>query len=133
MNIRWILFALVLILAAVLAVACTSDSVSTTGTVATTVTTAAATAPPTTQTAASGPTSTSTQDSATTLAVPAPELAWARVPDKEGVLGGAGMQVVSYVVSGGPGLVVVGGSESDGEADAAVWVSTDGYTWDPST
>jgi hypothetical protein len=116
----------VLIMVAVLTVACASGSVSTTGTVAIAPTT---TAPATTQTTASGPTSTSIQDSATTLATPAPELAWLRVPDEEGVFGGAGMQVVNYVVSGGPGLVVVGGSESSGEADAAVWVSTDSFTW----
>ena len=80
-------------------------------------------------TTTSGGTSTSTQVSATTLAVPSPELAWARVPDEEDVLGGAGMQVVNSMARGGPGLVVVGGSEADGDADAAVWVSADGNTW----
>ncbi len=73
---------------------------------------------------------TTTTTQAVTVAVPGPELAWARVPDEEGALGGAGMQVVKSVAMGGPGLVVVGGSEFGGEADAAVWVSTDGYTWE---
>lgn len=57
------------------------------------------------------------------------ELVWGRVPDKNGVFSSAGMQVVTCVVQGGPGLLVVGGSEANGEADAAVWFSKDGLDW----
>jgi hypothetical protein len=34
------------------------------------------------------------------------------------------------VAAGGPGLVAVGLDRSSGDADAAVWVSADGFTWD---
>ena len=131
MNARRALLTSVLMLLAVLAVACTTDAVSTSGTIAIAPTTTQAAISTTTlaPTTTSRATTTSTQVPATTLALPGPELVWARVPDREGVLGGAGMQVVNSVTAGGPGLVVVGGSESGGEADAAVWVSADGYTW----
>ena len=87
---------MILVLAALLAGCGDDDNASTTTTTLRSTTT-------------SGATSASTQVSATTLAVPGPELAWTRVPDEEGVLGGAGMQVVNSMAQGGPGLVVVGG------------------------
>ncbi len=56
-------------------------------------------------------------------------ITWFRVPHDEAVLGGAGEQTMRSVTAGGPGLVAVGGDESGGDADAAVWTSPDGITW----
>ncbi len=56
-------------------------------------------------------------------------LTWLRVPDKAGVLGGTGDQLVESVVAGGPGLVAVGMEESATGFDALVWTSVDGLTW----
>ena len=56
---------------------------------------------------------------------------WDRVPHDEAVFGGPGLQHMSSVVVGGPGLVVVGFDRSEvRHSSAAVWVSADGYTWD---
>lgn len=62
---------------------------------------------------------------------------WTRVSDSAGALGGTGTQYAQAVVSGGPGFVAVGsdcggrcGFQEGEEAwDAAVWVSTDGISW----
>ena len=56
-------------------------------------------------------------------------LTWSRVPHDEAVFGGPDIQDMEGVVAGGPGLVAVGWDHSGGEADAAVWVSADGFTW----
>jgi hypothetical protein len=47
----------------------------------------------------------------------------------EGTLAGPGLQILGAIVAGGPGLVAVGSDESEGDSDAAVWVSADGYVW----
>ena len=57
------------------------------------------------------------------------DLTWTRLPDDQAVFGGLGVQEIHSVTTGGPGLVAVGGDGSGGDMDAAVWVSTDGYTW----
>jgi len=60
----------------------------------------------------------------------APGMAWARVPDDQGIFGGAGRQQMDGIVAGGPGLVAVGRDLSAGEGGAAaVWTSPDGLTW----
>jgi hypothetical protein len=56
-------------------------------------------------------------------------ITWSRVPDDDAVLTGEGLQGMSGVTPGGPGLVAVGATESPGESDAAVWTSPDGITW----
>jgi hypothetical protein len=56
-------------------------------------------------------------------------LAWLRVADEAGVLGGTGGQLMESVVAGGPGLVAVGLEESATGFDALVWTSVDGLTW----
>jgi hypothetical protein len=67
--------------------------------------------------------------------VAVPLLRWVRVEDQEALADGG----ISSVAVGGPGLVAVGqaaevveGASPDDDAseDAAVWVSTDGMTWD---
>jgi len=50
-------------------------------------------------------------------------LVWSRVPGDEAVFGGPDNQEMKAVVVGGPGLVAVGLDHSDGDDDAAVWVS----------
>ncbi|MFV1999284.1 MAG: hypothetical protein ACC654_02865 [Acidimicrobiia bacterium] len=60
---------------------------------------------------------------------------WTRVPDNEPIFGGPGIQQMVSVTAGGPGLVAVGSSAADPAAsygdyvDAAVWTSSDGWTW----
>ncbi len=54
---------------------------------------------------------------------------WSRVPHDEAVFGGEGIQWMSSVTVGGPGLVAVGGEWSDQSEDAAVWTSPDGLAW----
>ncbi len=64
---------------------------------------------------------------------------WSRVPHDEGIFGGRSEQKMLSVTVGGPGLVAVGsdGHSDDASdhridplaADAAVWTSTDGFTW----
>jgi hypothetical protein len=57
---------------------------------------------------------------------------WSRVPHDEVVFGGPGVQVMSSVTAGGPGLVAVGYDWPGGDAGdwvAAVWTSTDGRVW----
>jgi hypothetical protein len=67
---------------------------------------------------------------------------WSRVPHDESVFGGKDEQMMSSVTVGGPGLVAVGWDggdagvlaaccETDGnlDSDAAVWTSSDGFTW----
>lgn len=56
-------------------------------------------------------------------------LTWSRVPHDEAVFGGDGFQAMFAVATGGPGLVAVGGEQSDDGSDAAVWTSEDGVTW----
>lgn len=53
---------------------------------------------------------------------------WARVDDVT-ALGGTGDQWLNTVTGGGPGLVAVGGTGSEGEYDGAAWTSVDGLTW----
>jgi hypothetical protein len=56
---------------------------------------------------------------------------WSRVPHDEDVFGGEGEQRMVSVTVGGPGLVAIGfdrGAQG-GEGDAAVWTSSDGFTW----
>jgi hypothetical protein len=59
-------------------------------------------------------------------------ITWSRVPHSEEVFGGARVQWMSGVTTGGPGLVAVG-YDSQGpihnDSDAAVWTSVDGITW----
>jgi len=55
---------------------------------------------------------------------------WSRVPQDEAVFGGDGEQSMFGVTVGGPGLVVVGATDGwFGDGDAAVWTSSDGFTW----
>ncbi len=54
---------------------------------------------------------------------------WTRLPYDEAVFGGTGSQAMFGVAVGGPGLVAVGYDASGGDADAAVWTSTDGREW----
>lgn len=70
-----------------------------------------------------------TRASTTAPLVLAQELAWVRVPDEEGVLGGPGLEMATSMVAGGPGLVAVGADEAEGSPNAAVWISADGYSW----
>jgi hypothetical protein len=56
-------------------------------------------------------------------------ITWERVPHDEAVFGGPGDQEMWAVAVGGPGLVAVGSDDSDGDMDAAVWVSSTGQTW----
>jgi hypothetical protein len=56
------------------------------------------------------------------------ESVWERVA-QENVPFGPGKQAMSSVTTGGPGLVAAGWDLSSGDADAAVWTSTDGLTW----
>jgi hypothetical protein len=58
-------------------------------------------------------------------------LTWSRVPHDETVFGGDGGQQMFDVTAGGPGLVAVGrdGPTVDGEGNAAVWTSVDGFNW----
>ena len=108
----------ILILGGLLA-GCGGDDTATTTTAAPTTTQATTTAAPVTTTAALTTTST---------ALEGPGLTWTRA-DREGVLAGPGLQMVLSMVVGGPGLVAVGSEESEGDADAAVWLSVDGHTW----
>jgi len=56
---------------------------------------------------------------------------WSRVPHDVATFGGDGGQQMFDVTVGGPGLVAVGrdGPVADGEGNAAVWTSRDGFTW----
>ena len=56
---------------------------------------------------------------------------WTRVPHNVATFGGDGGQQMFGVTVGGPGLVAVGrdGPVADGEGNAAVWTSPDGFTW----
>jgi hypothetical protein len=56
-------------------------------------------------------------------------ISWSRVPHDEAVLGGRGVQGMSAVTVGGPGLVAVGWEGPSGDPDAAVWTSPDGISW----
>ena len=54
---------------------------------------------------------------------------WSRAPHDEAVFGGAGIQYMSSVTVGGPGLVAVGWGRLGDDEDAAVWTSPDGISW----
>jgi hypothetical protein len=57
---------------------------------------------------------------------------WSRVPHDEAVFGGPEGQSMSSVTAGGPGLVAVGwvgDTLAEGDQDAAVWTSPDGWVW----
>ena len=56
-------------------------------------------------------------------------LSWTRLPDDAATFGGGGQQGMSDITAGGPGFVAVGEDFSGGDADAAVWTSKDGFTW----
>ncbi len=56
-------------------------------------------------------------------------ITWSRVPHDESVFGGEGFLEMVSVTAGGPGLVAVGGEESEEGIVAAVWTSPDGITW----
>jgi hypothetical protein len=67
--------------------------------------------------------------------VSADGVAWERVPDPAGAFTGPGNQRMEAVVAGGPGLVAVGFESRDPVgmnlgAQAAIWTSRDGYTWE---
>ncbi len=52
---------------------------------------------------------------------------WTHIDD-DAMFGGPGDQAIFAVTAGGPGLVAIGQSVSNGW-EAVVWQSTDGYTW----
>jgi hypothetical protein len=56
---------------------------------------------------------------------------WSRVPHDEDVFGGQGEQRIVSVTAGGSGLVAVGFDRpaEQGEGNAVVWTSPDGFTW----
>ncbi len=56
---------------------------------------------------------------------------WSRVPHDEDVFGGDGEQRMVSVTVGGPGLVAVGFDRpaEQGEGNAVVWTSPDGFVW----
>jgi hypothetical protein len=54
---------------------------------------------------------------------------WTRVPDDDAVFGGSGSQAMFGVAASESGLVAVGYDASGGDADAAVWTSSDGTSW----
>lgn len=72
---------------------------------------------------------TTTTTASTYTAPSETNMAWGRISDQSRIFGGAGMQVLRCVLQGGPGLLVSGGSESNGEADAAIWMSSNGLDW----
>src|SRR5512137_1063350 len=100
--------------------AATTTAAPTTTSVPATTTAPAATTVVTTTTSATEPTTTSP---------PGPTLVWTRA-DVEGALAGPGLQLVFDVSAGGPGLVAVGAEDLDGDTNAAVWLSSDGYAWE---
>jgi hypothetical protein len=55
--------------------------------------------------------------------------AWNRVGHDEDVFGGDGDQVMNAVAFGNGLYVAVGHSSTDNESVAAVWISSDGFTW----
>jgi hypothetical protein len=57
---------------------------------------------------------------------------WIEIEDPA-VFGGDGNQAINCVAAGGAGLVAVGYSFSAEYAGGAVWLSTDGYTWNRVT
>ncbi|HEX5630415.1 MAG TPA: hypothetical protein VFY15_02020, partial [Acidimicrobiia bacterium] len=75
----------------------------------------------TTSTAVADPTTTVTTSAVRAVA------SWARSTDP--VFRGDGYQLINAVRFGGPGLVAVGVDSSGTDAEAAVWVSTDGELW----
>jgi hypothetical protein len=66
--------------------------------------------------------------SAAALWVSADGYNWSHIADQP-AFRERGTQGIKSVAAGGPGLVAVGWDRSDGDPDAAVWVSADGYTW----
>lgn len=55
---------------------------------------------------------------------------WSRVPSSQAVFGGVtGVQRMAAVERSGSGFVAVGTDDSGGDADAAVWLSSDGVAW----
>lgn len=56
---------------------------------------------------------------------------WSRVQHDEDIFGGDGEQRMVSVTAAGPGLVAVGFDKPEdlGEGNAAVWTSSDGFTW----
>ena len=58
---------------------------------------------------------------------------WTRVEDPTRVFGGDGPQAMADVVSDNGKLVAVGFRASEGDPDAAVWLSDDGRIWRPSS
>jgi hypothetical protein len=94
--------------------------VTTTGAPTTTIPPSTTVAPTTTQ-----PTTTTVPTTTTTPAFPAAlQMTWTRVPHQASFEGGW----IAAATTGGPGIVAVGGATAG--ADAAVWLSTDGSTWE---
>jgi hypothetical protein len=56
-------------------------------------------------------------------------VAWTRVPHDEAVFGGPDYQEMQGVVVLGSNIIAVGVDASGGDADAAVWTSSDGVNW----
>ncbi len=124
------LTALLLVLVPALpAAGCGGGDVSTT-TVPTTTAAPTTSAPTTTSTTpTTAPVTTTQATTTTTTTLVGIALQWARA-DAGGALAGPGLQVVLDIAVGGPGFVAVGGEDLDGDTDAAVWLSADGYTWE---
>jgi hypothetical protein len=55
--------------------------------------------------------------------------AWSHIPHDESVFGGQGRQEMVAIVANKRVLVAVGGDNSGGDDDVAVWTSVDGYIW----
>jgi len=56
-------------------------------------------------------------------------LTWTRVPNDEAIFDGVEDQMMEAVTAGGPGFVAVGQDYGSDDVGAAVWTSTDGFTW----
>lgn len=95
-----------------------------------TTTTATISASTTTGTSTTSTSTMTTLPETTTTTTLLEARVWARVADENGAFGGPGSRWMNEVVVGGPGLVAVGSSYSDGNADAAVWTSVDGLVWE---
>lgn len=54
---------------------------------------------------------------------------WERVPDEDSVLTGGGRKEIQDVVWTGSRFVAVGVDRAGGDADVAIWISSDGLSW----
>lgn len=55
---------------------------------------------------------------------------WTRVPHDEAIFGGAGDQIMNRVTAFNGAFIAVGNDRATGRADAAIWRSPDGMTWE---